>query len=119
MRNISVIALVLAFVSMLTGCTFLKVSVSDEIRPLTERVISGEGRDKVLLLDISGIISSEEKGSLIGGKKSPGLLARVREELDRARSDKKVKALILRINSPGGGVTASDMLYHDRWRRAR
>ena len=113
MRKISVMVLVLALVSMLAGCTLLKVSISDEIQPLTERVISGEGRDKILLLDISGFISSEEIGSLLGDKKSPGLLARVREQLDRARSDKKVKALVLRINSPGGGITASDMLYHE------
>jgi protease-4 len=33
--------------------------------------------------------------------------------LDRARSDRAVKALLLRINSPGGGVTASDVLYHE------
>jgi protease IV len=108
-----ILLIVLAFVSMLTGCTVFKVSVGDEIQPLTEQVISGEGRDKVLLLNISGVISSEENDPLLGGKKSPGLLARVREELDRARSDKKVKALVLRINSPGGGVTASDMLYHE------
>jgi protease-4 len=41
------------------------------------------------------------------------MLALVREQLDRARLDKKVKALVIRINSPGGGVTASDTLYHE------
>lgn len=105
-------ALVLFFGS--TGCTLLKVSVGEEVQPFTETVIAGEGRDKILLLDISGVISSStEGGSFFSGKKEPGLLAQVREQLDRARSDRAVKALLLRINSPGGGVTASDVLYHE------
>ena len=108
-----ILLIVLAFVSMLTGCTLLKVSIGEEIQPLTEQVISGEGRDKVLLIDINGFITSQDSAPSFVGKKGPGLLARVREELDRARSDKNVKALVLRINSPGGGVTASDMLYHE------
>src|SRR5512144_527866 len=92
-------------------CTFLKVSLTEEVQPLTEEVIGGSGRDKVLLLDISGFISDRDS-NLPGGKES-GLLARVREALDRAREDGRVKAVVLRINSPGGGVTASDMLYHE------
>jgi protease-4 len=96
-----------------TGCTFLKVSLIEEAQPLTERVIGGSGRDKVLLLDISGFISNRDSDVLPGGGKEPGLLARVREALDRAREDRGVKAVVLRINSPGGGVTASDMLYHE------
>jgi protease-4 len=110
-RNVSVL---LAFLITLasSGCTFLKVSLTEEVQPLTEEVIGGSGRDKVLLLDISGFISLRESDPLPGGKES-GLLARVREALDRAREDRMVKAVVLRINSPGGGVTASDMLYHE------
>lgn len=97
----------------LTGCTLLKVNIGDEMEPLGERVLSGEGSDKVLLVDIAGFISGQESQSSLGGRKRPGMLSRVREELDRARMDRNVKALVLRINSPGGGVTASDMLYHE------
>ena len=108
---IQMAALVLLVAS--AGCTLLKFSVGDELQPLTERVIAGSGRDKVLLIDLSGFISSQESDPLFGGKKKPGLPARVREELDRARKDRSVKALVLRINSPGGSVTASDVLYHE------
>ncbi|HYA85675.1 MAG TPA: signal peptide peptidase SppA [Nitrospirota bacterium] len=96
------------------GCTLFKISVGEEVQPFTEKVIAGEGRDKILLLDISGFISSASEGSsLLGTRNKPGLLSQVREQLDRARSDRAVKGLLLRINSPGGGVTASDMLYHE------
>jgi protease-4 len=37
----------------------------------------------------------------------------VREELEKAAEDDRVKAVVLRINSPGGTVTASDILYHE------
>jgi protease-4 len=37
----------------------------------------------------------------------------VREELAKAEKDDHVRALIVRINSPGGTITASDILYHE------
>jgi protease-4 len=39
--------------------------------------------------------------------------ARVKEELDKAAKDKRVKALVLRINSPGGTVCGSDEVLHE------
>jgi protease-4 len=36
----------------------------------------------------------------------------VKRQLDRIRDDQSVKAVVLRINSPGGTVTYSDYLYH-------
>ena len=35
------------------------------------------------------------------------------EKLDKATEDPSVKAIVLRINSPGGGVTASDLMYNE------
>ena len=114
MRKTLIAVLVIGLLGLVTGCTLVKVSLTEETQPFMEKVISGEGNDKVLLLDISGFITNQGDGaSFPGSKKGPGLLARVREELDRAKSDKNVKAIVLRINSPGGGVTASDMLYHE------
>jgi protease-4 len=77
---------------------------------LEEHKISGTGKDKVLLMDISGVISSENKD---GFYSSPGMLATVKEELERAGKDERVKAIVVRINSPGGTVTASDIIYHE------
>ena len=36
----------------------------------------------------------------------------VKRQIDRVREDDSIKALVLRINSPGGMVTYSDYLYH-------
>ncbi len=68
------------------------------------------GQGKVLLLDVSGVISSENKEGFIP---HPSMLATVKEELTRAAKDEKIKAVVLRINSPGGTVTASDIIYHE------
>ena len=103
----SFLSVIMVFLFLMPGgCTFLKVNIVEEAQPLTEKVVSGEGRDKVLLLDISGIIMSGDGEPILGGPKKPGLIARMREALDRARRDAHVKAVVLRINSPGGGVTA-------------
>ncbi|HNU99849.1 MAG: signal peptide peptidase SppA [Verrucomicrobia bacterium] len=61
------------------------------------------GRDKVAVIDIEGIIF----GGLLGGGSS-GPVEMVREQLKRAESDHAVKAVLLRIDSPGGEVLASD-----------
>lgn len=113
MSSIFAAICVLLLFSSICGCTLLNLSLGDATQPLAERVISGEGSDKVLLLDISGVITSEEQSSLLSAKKKPGTVALLREQLDRARADKNIKAVVLRINSPGGGVTASDTLYHE------
>jgi protease-4 len=113
MKKIIIAALASILLSALSGCAILKVSLMPEIQPLEEQVLSGEGKDKIVLMDITGVITSEASRSAIGGTKEPGMLAEVREELDRARRDRNVKAVVLRINSPGGWVTASDTLYHE------
>ena len=98
---------------VLSGCTLVKVNLREELEPFQEQVLSGEGKDKILIVDISGIITSRDKAPGFGGKEKPGMIATLREELDRARMDRAVKAVVLRIDSPGGGVTASDTLYHE------
>ena len=77
---------------------------------LEEHKVSGTGKDKILLMDISGVISSDNKDSFYT---TPGMLATVKEELERAGKDERIKAIVLRINSPGGTVTASDIIYHE------
>ena len=41
------------------------------------------------------------------------MVAKVVSHLNRARDDISIRAIILKINSPGGGVTASDIIYKE------
>jgi protease-4 len=67
---------------------------------------------KILILDIDGeIMASERPGFFGAGTEST--VARVREQLDRARNDEDLRAVLLRVDSPGGSVTASEQVYHE------
>jgi len=80
-------------------------------QPLEERKISGSGKAKVLLLDITGVISSDPIGGSFGLGERESTVARLEAELDQADDDNKIKAIVLRVDSPGGTVTGSDILY--------
>ncbi|ULA58054.1 MAG: Signal peptide peptidase SppA [Nitrospira sp.] len=106
--HLSTALLVLALAMMQAACVTINLPPGPSA--LEEHKVSGTGKDKVLLMDVSGVISSENKD---GFYSSPGMLATVKEELERAAKDERVKAIVLRINSPGGTVTASDIIYHE------
>ena len=94
---------------LISGCTF-NFPLFPGPGPLQETPISGRGDGKVLLVEISGTISSQDGDGLA---QTPSLVASVKEQLIRALQDEKVKAVVLRINSPGGTVTASDIIHHE------
>jgi protease-4 len=87
--------------------------------PLVETVVHGESGPKILMLSLDGILTSAPEATLFGSGESP--LARAREELDKAREDDRIRALLVRIDSPGGTVSASDTLYREilRFKRER
>jgi protease-4 len=100
----------------LAGCSVISLDLTPRIRPLEEETVEGRGAAKVLLMDLSGLLSDEGGGQLLTiGTPPPRvpLLVRVREELTKAAKDDRIKALVLRINSPGGTVTASDIIYQE------
>lgn len=79
----------------------------------TRVVLPAEGKtqDRILMLDLDGVIT-EHGSSFLLMQKEPTTF-RVRQKLDRALADTNVKALIIRINSPGGGANASDIVYRE------
>lgn len=103
------LAVVLLVGLLMPGCTF-NFPLFPSPGPLQETQIAGTGKAKVLLIEISGVISSQDGDGLIP---APSLIASVKEQLTRASQDENVKAVVLRINTPGGTVTASDILHHE------
>ena len=94
------------------GCAFVNVPLISPTKALEEKVVDGEGRPKILLLDLTGVISEEQQRGH-GFFDRPSMVDEFREELKKAESDSRIGALIIRINSPGGTVTASDILHHE------
>jgi protease-4 len=99
----------LAVTLLTAGC--ISISLFPQPGPLREKTVQGTAGEKILLLDVSGIIA-EKPGSGPFGT-SEDIVARIKEELTMAAEDGQIKALVLRINSPGGTVTASDVIYHE------
>ena len=60
--------------------------------------LNGEATDKIAIINVSGVIGSGE--------------GYVKHQIDLIRQDDDVKAVVLRINSPGGTITGSDYIYH-------
>src|SRR6266446_2539848 len=112
MRRPSLLGLLAAL--LLAGCSVLSIDLQPRIRPLEEDTVEGKGTAKILLLDLSGVFSDEPPAlSITTAPPRVPLLARVQEELRKAEKDDRIKALIVRINSPGGTITASDTLYRE------
>jgi protease-4 len=101
---------------LLAGCSVISVDLTPRIRPLEEQTVEGKGEHKILLMDVSGFLAEEATSPSLPLGTPPSrvpLLVRVREELMKAADDRQVRAVVLRINSPGGTVTASDIVYRE------
>jgi protease-4 len=106
--------LLAALVLQSTGCFVISGNVNPFAsagKPLEEHTVSGSGRDRIVMVDITGEITSESTGSAFGLTVKESTVSRTEAALRKALDDDRVVALIVRINSPGGTVTASDILY--------
>lgn len=74
-------------------------------------------RDKIVHINLDGVISSMEMGGLFAGAMPS--VDTLKQSLEQAVKDPLVKAIVLRINSPGGEVTASDIIYNAVKKAAR
>jgi protease-4 len=98
---------------LLTGCAFVHVPLLSPPKPLEEKVLEGKGNKKILILDVSGVVSEREKSGGLLARGSSSMTDLTREALHKAEGDDDVAGMIIRINSPGGTVTASDIIRHD------
>jgi protease IV len=103
-----------ALVVLTPGCVFADFNMklfADETAPLREFTLSGDGEDKIVLIPLTGVISTEPESGLTGS--GPSQVQEFVSHLDKASADPDVKAVVVQIDSPGGSVTASDILYHE------
>ncbi len=70
---------------------------------LDEVTYKSGGREKIAIVPIEGVISSHT-----GDRGGYDMVEVIKAQLDRAKDDKNVKAVVLRVDSPGGEVLASD-----------
>jgi protease-4 len=101
-----------------SACVNVEIPLFSGGGGLEEHVVSGERGPKVALVDLSGTLGVRASSGLLGLQAGESAVARLREELERAARDEEVAALVLRIDSPGGTVTASEILHGEvaRWK---
>ena len=63
--------------------------------------------DKIAVITLRGLISSSLPGNV-----GDSMVDDMRAALQQARDDQRVRAVVLHIDSPGGEVTASDVIYN-------
>jgi len=108
--------LLLVLAGMVAGCkpSALLIQPVSSNRGIKERIIQRDAgwfvSDKIAVVDVDGLMVNGRRSGLLGGGENPVSL--FVEKLDRARHDKDVKAVVLRLNTPGGTVAASDAMYH-------
>ena len=87
------------------------VATDEESRPRFREVIVENGSrgssDKIAVITLRGIISTG-----ISGNVGESMVDDLRWQLEQARNDDEVRAVVLEVDSPGGEVTASDMIYN-------
>ena len=74
-----------------------------------EEYVSGAGADKVAVIPVQGAIASAD--SALGGAQPTVTPEGLADALGQAADDDGVRAVVLEVNSPGGGVTASDEMH--------
>lgn len=103
----------IVFTLLLTGCGPMTLVVGNTTnQKLKAKVVqrdAGKIQGRIAVIDITGTITNYATPGLLKQGENPVSL--IYEKLQAVKADRRVKALILRINSPGGTVTASDDVY--------
>ncbi len=116
MKNRTMLVMGIFLAAAMAGCapTAYKITpipISEELEETIVATDPGFFLSKIAIIDIDGVLLNSREMPLLGsGENKMALLI---EKLRKAAADPCVKAVVLRINSPGGSVTASDIIYKE------
>ena len=112
MRKLKFIVLILIGI-IVQGCAFVSMDLKGlmSLPPLEEKMLLKGTKDKILVVEVLGPITITSSESRL--LPSEGTIERLDAVLTKARKDPSIKGILLKIDSPGGGLTASDLVYRD------
>ena len=89
------------------------------VRPVVVDGARHSGGGRIAIIDVDGLLVDRNFTGL--GSMGENPVALFREKIRRVEADASIAAVVLRINTPGGGVTASDIMANDlaRLKRSR
>ena len=102
--------LVIGLILVATGCT-VRLNFLGEDRMQEVVLIKSPAKEKVLVIDLEGMIGPLGQNGILN--REGDVLSRVYARLQRAAEDRSVRGVILRLDTPGGDVTSSDILYRE------
>ena len=90
-----------AFLFVVANDAFTEISLEIDEKKVTEKLIKGDSKasSKVAIITIDGMIVSD----------ADGFIAR---QIRAVIADKRVRAVVLRVDSPGGTMSGSDYYHH-------
>jgi len=91
---------IIGFETMYIMFEGISLASNDADQGIQEKHVSHSHRanNKIALITVDGVIMEGD--------------GFVKKQIDRVKKDKNVKAVVLRVNSPGGTVTGSDFIHH-------
>jgi protease-4 len=110
MKKTAVLSMVLAL--SLSACSpqiHLDFLGQDRIEEIT--LLASRAKDKILVVDIEGVLSSTAGSSPLS--REGNILSQVYLRLERAAEDPDIKGIIMRLETPGGEVAVSDIVYNE------
>jgi protease-4 len=101
------------FAAVIAGAlSGMKEKSDDQFESYERKFISGNksSHNIILVVPVNGVIVAGENESPFGS--SMASAEKICQNLEMAKKDRAVKAVIIQINSPGGEVVASDQIHH-------
>ena len=84
-----------------------KVSIADYAEKIATSTINFDAKEKIAIIYAQGEIGNGEGDVNVIGEGS------MRRSLQEARKDNNVKAIVLRVNSPGGNALTSELIWRE------
>ena len=93
----------------------LKASLKDDINYISLKDYIPSAKKKVLLKGDDKIAVIYAQGEIFYGEGGPNIIGQgiINSSLIKARKDEDVKAIVLRVNSPGGSALTSDIIWRE------
>jgi protease-4 len=103
------LAFVLGFALPVCSCVGLCTLSTIALSTLAGGGATAGFGDAVAVIRLDGAITSDNSAGIYASGITPGLVDNL---LAQAAADPSVKAVVVRVNSPGGSVVASNQIYH-------
>lgn len=113
--------LVFGVMLLAVGCGPMTLTIGDPgDQTLKQTVVVREPgwcNERIAIIDVTGMLLNGNRDGLLRQGENP--VAALQEKLHEVQRDNRVRAVILRLNTPGGTVTASDAMYGEVMRFKR